>query len=126
MPYMNDRLLDLGLNVVDTEADKIFICSSEPATYTAASSTNALGNKAFSVGAAFGSPAARSPSGRKVTSAAISDGTVTGSGTASHWAVVDSVNSRLLASSSLGSSQPVTSGNVFTLGAFDIGIPGPT
>lgn len=125
MSYLNDRVLDNGLQVLDTEADKITVCSAEPATFTAANATNALGSKSFSAGAAFGSPAARSPSGRKVTSTAISDGTVTGTGTASHWAVVDTVNSRLLAASSLSASQAVTSGNVFTLGAFDIGIPGP-
>lgn len=126
MSYLNDRVLDLGLNTLDTEADKIFICSAEPATYTAATSTNALGNKTFSAGAAFGSPAVRSPSGRKVTSAAITDGSVTGSGTATHWAVVDSANSRLLAAYSLSASQPVTSGNPFTLPAYDIGIPAPS
>lgn len=125
MPYLNDRVLDNGLQVLDTEADKILICSAEPATFTAANVTNALGNKTFAAGGAFGTPAARSPSGRKVTSTAISDGSVTGTGTASHWAAVDTVNSRLLAASSLSASQPVTSGNVFTLGAFDIGIPGP-
>jgi hypothetical protein len=125
MSYLNDRVLDNGLTVLDTEADKIFICSAEPATYTAATTTNALGNKTFSAGAAFGSPAARSPSGRKVTSAAITDGSVTGTGTASHWAVVDSANSRLLAAYSLAASQAVTSGNPFTLAAFDIGIPAP-
>lgn len=127
MSYLNDRVLDNGLSVLDTEADKIFICSAEPATYTAATTTNALGNKTFSAGAAFGSPAARSPTGRKVTSTAITDGSVTGTGTstASHWAVVDSANSRLLAAYSLSATQAVTSGNPFTLPAFDIGIPAP-
>ena len=125
MSYMNDRLLDLGLNVLDVEADKIFVCSAEPATYTAATSTNALGNKAFAAGAAFGSPAARTPNGRKVTSAAITDGNVTANGTVTHWGVVDSASSRLLAAYSLSASQPVTSGNPFTLPAFDIGIPAP-
>jgi len=125
MSYLNDRVLDNGLQVLDTEADKILICNAEPATFTAANATNALGSKTFAAGAAFGSPAARSPSGRKVTSVAISDGTVSTTGTASHWAAVDTVNSRLLAASSLSASQAVTAGNVFTLGAFDIGIPGP-
>lgn len=125
MPYINERVLDNGLTVLDTEADKIFICSAEPATYTAAITTNALGNKTFAAGGAFGVPAARAPSGRKVASTAITDGTVTATGTASHWAAVDSTNSRLLAASSLAATQAFTSGNTFSLGTFDIGISGP-
>jgi hypothetical protein len=119
-----DRVLDLGLNVLDSEADKIFICSQEPTTYTEASSTYALGNKTFSAGGAFGAPAAGSPNGRKVSSTAITDGSVTGTGTAAKWAVVDSANSRLLADGSLAASQAVTSGNTFSLPSFDIRIPG--
>lgn len=126
MAYLNDRVLDSGLSVLDTEPDKIYICSALPGTYAEATSTYALGNKDFgSAGGAFGSPAARSPSGRKVSSTAISDGSVTGTGTAAYWAVVDSANSRLLAAGALSGSQGVTSGNTFSLGSFDIGIPGP-
>lgn len=123
MPFINDRVFDLGLNVLDTEANRLDICSSEPATYTAATSTNTLGNKtALSIGA----PAAGSPSGRKVTVAAITDGTVTGTATATHWAITDTVNSRLLATGALSASQAVTSGNTFTLAAFDITLRGLT
>jgi hypothetical protein len=50
---------------------------------------------------------------------------VTGTGTASHYAIVDTVNSRLLAAGALSAPQAVTDGNVFTLTAFDIGIPDP-
>jgi len=120
MPFINDRVFDNGLTVLDTEANRLDICSQEPVTYAEATTTYTLGNKtALSVGA----PGDRTPSGRKVTVAAITDGTVTGTGTASHWAVVDTVNSRLLATGALSASQAVTSGNPFTLAAFDIGIP---
>ncbi len=118
-----DRVLDLGLNVLDTEATHIYIDSADPTTYTEASSTNALGTKNFGAGAVFGSPAAGSPNGRKVTSAAVTDGTVSANGTAAKWAITDNPNSRLLANGSLSASQSVTSGNTFTLGAFDIRIP---
>ena len=63
--------------------------------------------------------------GREVVVAAISDGSVTGNGTATHYAIVDTVNSRLLATGSLSASQVVASGNTFTLGSFTIGIPDP-
>lgn len=124
MPFIADRVLDLGLNVLDTEATHIYICSSEPATFAAATTTAALGSRNFGAGGCFGAPSARTPSGRRVTSTAITDGSVTGTGTATHWAVTDNTNSRLLATGNLSASQAVTSGNTFTLGAFDIGIPG--
>ncbi len=122
MAFLNDRVFDNGLTVLDTEANRLDICSQAPTTYTEATSTYTLGNKtSLSVGA----PADRSPSGRKVTVAAITDGTVSGTGTATHVAIVDTVNSRLLAVQALSASQAVTSGNTFTLPAFDIGIPDP-
>ena len=124
MPFIADRILDLGLNVLDTEATRLDICSSEPATYAAAIGAASLGNKAGAAGSIAGAPFARPPSGRRVTVAQITDGTVTATGTATHWAIVDTVNSRLLAAGDLASPQAVTSGNVFTLPAFDIGIPG--
>jgi predicted metalloprotease with PDZ domain len=123
MAVLADRVLDLGLTVLDTEATAIHICSSEPASFAAVAGVT-LGNKTLAAGG-IGAPAARTPSGRKVTVAAFSDGSVTGTGTASHYAVVDGVNSRLLAASTLSASQSVTSGNTFSLDAFDIGIPGP-
>jgi hypothetical protein len=120
MPFIADYILDAALAKLDTEANRLDICSQEPTTYTEATSTYTLGNKtSLSVGA----PADRTPNGRRVTVAAITDGTVTGTATATHWAIVDTGNSRLLATGSLSSGQAVTSGNTFTLGAFDIGIP---
>jgi len=119
-----DYVLDNGLTVIDTMADKIYLCSADPTTFNDATVTFALGNKNFGVGNAFGAPAAASPNGRKVSSNAITDGNVTATGTATKWAVVDSVNSRLLANGSLAASQAVTSGNIFTLASFDIAIPG--
>jgi len=126
MAYLNDRVLDFGIDILNTEADRIDICSQEPATYTEATSTYTLGNKDHgAAGSAFGAPADRTPTGRRVSSTAVTDGAVTGTGTASHYGVSDVGNTRLLAASSLASSQAVTSGNTFTLASFDIGIPDP-
>ena len=120
MAFINDRVFDSGLTILDTEANRLDVCSSEPTTFAQATSTLTLGNKtSLSIGAA----ADRTPTGRKVTVASFTDGAVTGTGTASHWAITDTVNSRLLASGALAASQAVTSGNTFTLAAFDIGIP---
>jgi len=68
-------------------------------------------------------PSSHEASRRKVTVAAFSDGAVSGNGTVTHWAIVDTGNSRLLATGTLSASQAVTSGNTFSLPVFDIGIP---
>lgn len=120
MPFLADYVLDAALTKLDTEANRLDICNAEPASYAAATTTNSLGNKtALSIGA----PADRTPNGRKVTVAAFTDGAVTATGTATHYAIVDTVNSRLLATNALNASQAVTNGNTFGLGAFDVGIP---
>src|ERR1043166_3168053 len=95
MAFLNDLTLDNGLSSVKSNADKIYTCSQEPSTYTGATSTYALGNKNFGAGNVYPAAiAAGSPSGRKITTAAITDGSVTGTGTASHYAVVTSGSSR--------------------------------
>lgn len=120
MAYLNDRVLDFGLTTLDTEANVFHICSAEPTTY---GTLNSLGNKAIAAGDI--TLAARTPSGRKAVLGALSGGSVTGTGTATSWALVDTVNSRLLAAGSLASSQAVTSGNQFTVAGLDlVGFPG--
>lgn len=122
MATLNNRVFDNGLTVLDTEADKILVTSQEATTYTEANATYALGN---STSLSISAPTDRTGGGREVTVAAVSDGNVTGTGTVTHYALVDTSNSRLLATGSLTASQAVTSGNTFTLGAFTIGIPDP-
>jgi len=122
MASLADRVFDNGLSVLDTEANRIDITSQEVTTYTEATSTYTLGN---STTLSIGAPADRTGGGRDVTAASISDGSVTGTGTATHYSVVDTTNSRLLATGSLNASQSVTSGNTFSLASFTIGIPDP-
>ena len=122
MATLNDRVFDNGLTVLDTEANRIDITSQEATSYADATSTSTLGN---STSLSIGAPADRAGGGREVTVAAITDGSVTGTGTATHYAIVDTVNSRLLATGSLTASQAVTNGNTFTLTSVNIGIPDP-
>jgi hypothetical protein len=122
MPYLDNRVYDNGLTVLDTEANAIHICSSEPATYSDATTTLTLGN---ATGVTVGAPADRTGGGREVVVDAAADGNITATGTATHYALVDTVNSRLLAASALTASQAVTNGNTFTLASFTIGIPDP-
>ena len=122
MALLDNRVYDNGLTVLDTEANAIHICSAEPTTYAEATSTLTLGN---ATGVTVGAPADRTGGGREVVVDAAADGNVTADGTASHYAVVDTVNLRLLAASALTASQVVTNGNTFTLASFTIGIPDP-
>lgn len=124
MPFLNDRVFDNGLTILDTEANRLDICSSEPTTYTAATSTASLGNKSIGAGD-IGAPAAGSPNGRQVTVSALTAGSVTATGTATHYAITDTVNSRLLATGALTASQAVTNGNTFSTSSFTIRIPSP-
>lgn len=123
MATLNDRVFDNGLSVLDTEANVIHVTSQEATDYTDATATSTLGN---STSLSIGAPADRTGGGREVTVAAITDGDITGTGTATHYAIVDTTNNRLLVTGALTASQSVTNGNTFTLASFKVGIPDPS
>ncbi len=118
--FISDNVYDSGLDYFDTNAETLYICSQAPTTYTEASSTYALGDKnSITVGV----PEAGATDGRRCIVSAITDGDVTGTGTATHWAICkDSATSELLAVGPLSASQAVTSGNVFTTDAISVTI----
>lgn len=116
MPFIADVVYDSGLTTLTTNGDLLHICSSEPATYAAAV-TASLGNSAVTTG----SPANGAVDGRRVIVGAITGGTVTATGTASHWALTNGTDT-LYATGALSATQAVTSGNTFTLDAISITI----
>jgi hypothetical protein len=120
--WIADRVLDYGLNILDTEVDKIYICSRQPTTYAEATTSGnyALGSKTFGIGGAFAAPADATPSGHKTSSTSFSDGSLSAAGTAAYWAAVDSANSRLLATGPLGVKVGVPSSGAFGLSSFDV------
>jgi len=130
----NNWVLDNGLAALVANASHIFICSQEPVDFTTATVTYALGNMNFGAGAALTGPTNRSGTsgpggtapnpGRQVTTTAVTSGTVTGTGTAVRWAIVDVPNARLLVDNDLAAGQAVAAGNVFSIPAFNFGIPG--
>jgi hypothetical protein len=123
MVMLNDRVLDNGLSVLTNEVTHLTICNAEPTNFNEAWTTYKLGSKTTPV---ISAPAARSGGGREVTVSAISDGSISVTGTAGFFALVDNVNSRLLAAKSLAASQAVTALNTFTLTQFKVGIPAAT
>jgi len=121
MATLNDRVFDNGLSTLDLEANAIHVTSAEATDFANVAAVTLGNSTSLSIGASQD----RTGGGREVVVAAITDGSVTGTGTATHYAIVDTVNSRLLATSTLTASQSVTSGNTFTLSSVAIGIPDP-
>ena len=121
MAFLANAVFDSGLSYITSNGSRIDITSTEATTYAEATSTLTLGN---STSLSVGSPADRSGGGREVTAASITDGSVTGTGTAAFYAITDGT-SVLIATGALTASQAVTSGNSFTLSSFTVGIPDP-
>jgi hypothetical protein len=110
MPLIADRLLDAALAVLD-EGTHLHICTDEPANFGGLAAVT-LGNKGSLTITAV---ADGTPNGRSRQVAAFTGGTVTGTGSADCWALVDTTNSRLLASGTLPAAQTVTIGNTWSL-----------
>jgi len=120
MAFIVDAALDAALDHIRTNATVLHVCSSEPANFAGIAAVT-LGNKASPT---IGANGDATGGGRKATVAAINDGSVTGTGTGSHWAIAS--GSVLLASGSLSATQSLTSGNTLTLSAFDIRVADAT
>ena len=116
MAYINDTAFDSGLSWIDTNGTRLDICSQEPVTYAEATATYTLGNDTVNTGA----PAPGTIDGRKVVVPAVTAGSVTGTGSASHWALTDG-SATLVATGSLTAPQTVTIGNSWSCDAIDIG-----
>ena len=117
MAFINDEVFDQGLDYADTNGTRLDITSAEATTYAEATSTFTLGNATVNTGATE----AGAVDGRRVIVPAITTGSVTGTGTATHWALTDGT-SVLIATGALSASQAVTNGNTFTLDAISITI----
>ena len=121
--YINPEVFDGGLDYADVNGTRIDICSQEPTTYAEATTDAAfsLGNK---TGINTGTTEAGATDGRRVIVPAITGGTVTETGTATHWALTDGA-AILVATGALSATQGVSNGNPFTLDAIDVTIRAP-
>jgi hypothetical protein len=118
--YLSDTYLDLLLDGIDAACTQLFIDSALCATYAEASSTYKLGVKATpTISAATDD----GTTGRKITISAITDGTVSASGDATHVSLCTA--DALIASYPLNALVAVTSGSTFTLTEHDINLPDP-
>lgn len=118
MTMVSDYVLDAAL-VKYSEATDLHLCSAEPVVYGDVATYSLAVKSSPAINAAEDA----SPSGRKRVIAAITDGVINTTGSATHWALIDSGNTRILATGDLSGSASLVAGEVFTLGAIDLRFP---
>jgi len=120
---VHNDVLDAALNYLATNATRMTACSAQPTTYAEGNATYALADVTIDSGDF--SVADGDSSGRKVTVAAQNGVTVDANGTATHVALLDVSNTKLLYVTTC-TSQVLTSGNTVNFPAFDIEIADPS
>jgi|GEM_PF-4713896 len=113
--YVDDYYRDNGLTVGTTGSTfALRLNNAEADTYTEATTTFILGSKTSPTLSVVNG----TTDGRAIQVTSFSDGSVTVTGTASHWALVDVTNTRIIAAGPLSATQAVTNGNPFSLTTF--------
>lgn len=120
---VHDDVLDGAHNVVKNNATKLVACSAEPTTFNEANSTYKLGEVTIASGDM--TIANGDTSGRKITFAQKTGGTISANGTANHVAALDVANSKLLLVTT-ATAQALTIGNPLTFNSFKGEIRDPT
>lgn len=124
---LHSRVLDYGLSIITSEADTFVICTQEPTTYDEAWLTEVEGGFKIGHKQTYPDPLYDSPEdsdlGRKVVVLEFIDGEVLANAVAAYWAVLDTINERLLASGPLYGEVSVTNGEAFEIATCDIEIP---
>lgn len=121
---IHDDVYDQALNYLKNNAETVYICSTQPTTFTEASSTYKLADVAVD-SSDFTGPANGDTSGRKITLNQQTGVTVDSSGSAVHLAITDDSASKLLIVTDF-TSQSVTAGNTLTINAFDLELRDPS
>lgn len=122
MAYLGDLVFDSGLDYIADYTENLYILSADPGLTWSNIATYSLGSQASPT---IASPTDRTAGGREVVISEITTGTVTATGTATHYALTDDSATVILATSTLSASLSVTSGGTFALESFTIGIPDP-
>ena len=121
----HDDVMDGALNVLKNNVTRMVACSAQPTTYTEGNATYALADVTMASGDF--TLANGDTSGRKVTMAAKSGVTIDTSGTATHVALLDVTNSKLLYVTTCTSlALTAGGGNTVSFPAFDIEVADPT
>lgn len=115
-----DAVFDAALNYLETNGTVVHITSANPTNWAGLAAVT-LGNE---TACTYTGPE-DGASGRKTTLDAITDGDVTGTDTATHFAITNGSDT-VYVIQELNASQAVTSGNKFTLTAVTIQLSDPT
>lgn len=118
MPYLNDLVLDNGLDHARVNAQTIHACSAEPADYAGVAAVS-LGSTTL-VNAALSD---RTGGGREVVCTPQSGATYDASGTVSHYAIVDDTGTTLLAANAVAAAKAVNAGDAIDLDAVEVAFP---
>jgi hypothetical protein len=121
---IHDDVLDAALNYIKNNATRLCVDNAQPTTYTEAITTYKLAIKTIS-SSDFTGPSDGDTNGRKIRSNQQTGINVDTSGTATHVALADNANSKLLLVTTC-TSQVLTSGNTVTVPVFDDEIADPT
>lgn len=123
---IHDDVLDAALDVIAT-GNEIVVCSAQPTTYAEAHTTYMLVTHVMTAGDGNGDYTIGNgdASGRKVAVTQQANITITNSGTATHVAITDTGNSKLLLVTTC-TSQALTAGNTVTIPTFDDEIADPS
>ena len=117
---ISDGVFDAALNYLETNGTGVHITSADPTNWAGLSAVT-LGNE---TGCTYTGPA-DGTSGRKTVLDEITSGSVTGTGTASHFVITNGTDTVYVVQE-LSATQSVTSGNTFTLTACTIQLSDPT
>lgn len=122
---VHDDVLDGALNIIKNNCTRQVACSAEPTTYAQANATYALSDVTTASGDF--TIANGDASGRKVTVGAKSSVLIDTSGTATHIALLDVTNSKLLLVTTCTSQALTANGsNTVNFPAWDSEISDPT
>jgi hypothetical protein len=113
---LGDHVIDNGLIVLSSEANAFWLCSGDPTGDYSTANGLRLASKS---GVPFEAPEV-AINGSSVISVAILDGSGVANGLCTHWAAVDTVNTRVLVHGSLDASAPISIGQAFRLPSFSI------
>ena len=122
MPFIADAVFDAGLLILTNNGTQINITkTAEATTYELATGpdANSLGSATVTTGAAQN---AATGTGRQVIVGAISNGSVSHTGTAGFWALTNGTTTLYATGALTGGGQAVTATNTFTLDAISITI----
>lgn len=112
---LHNNVLDAALEYIKDNGDKLCVCNAEPTTYLEATDSFMLMETALAAGDYTIEDG--SVDGRRLTVASQNDVAVSTTGTASHFAIVDTVNEHVLLVTPC-QSMSVTSGETENLNSF--------